>query len=338
MMGASLTATADVQRNDLSELKWQYAYDDAGHITRVVDPAGRVTKFSYELYQKKRFLQKPIRQHSGGTKVAYEFDRFGRRVKMTDSAGTVHYGYDNQGHLNRVERKGASAVTYTHDRLDRITSIQVSDFYRIEYGYDFLGRLETMTTPAGVITYEYLADQGQVVRSLPNGVKTFWKRQPNGELQEITHGFFAKPDANRYSILTQYQYSRGPDGRIATLRERSSKGQFVRRYAYDTMGRLTYGSGPDNREHRYDYDPVGNRTLALSSGHPEQACSYNWAGRLTSVDGKPPRYDASGNLTELTIDSATRQYRYHPDGRLAEVRAGDNPSVRIRRLRPPHYP
>lgn len=158
---------------------------------------------------------------------------------MTDTAGTVSYGYDDQGHLTRVERKGASAVTYTHDRLDRITSIQVGDFYRIEYGYDFLGRLETIKTPAGVITYEYLAGQGQVVRSLPNGVKTFWKRRPNGELKEITHGFFKNPKDSQYTVIAQYEYTYGPDGRITKIEELSSRGTFNRRYSYDTMGRLT---------------------------------------------------------------------------------------------------
>ncbi len=317
-----------VEKASADELKWTFEYDAKDRITKVKDPGGRDTRMQYSI-DKSGQLREFVRSNEDGSSITGKFDEMGRLSRMIDGAGAVFYGYDNQGRLNRVERKGASAVTYTHDRLDRITSIQVGDFYRIEYGYDFLDRLVLMDTPFGKVTWEHRTGQVEVIRSLPNGVKTFWKRQPNGELQEITHGFFAKPDANRYFILAQYQYGRGPDGRIATLRERSSKGQFVRRYAYDAMGRLTYGSGPGNREHRYDYDPVGNRTIALSSGHPEQAFSYDWAGRLTSVNGTSPRYDASGNLTELTIGGATRQYRHHPDGRLAEVRAG-NETVQYR--------
>lgn len=58
MMGASSVAIADVHRNDSSGMKWQYGYDDAGRITRAVDPAERVTKFSYELDKKSTFSEK----------------------------------------------------------------------------------------------------------------------------------------------------------------------------------------------------------------------------------------------------------------------------------------
>lgn len=302
-------------------LGWKFEYDDGDRVTKVTDPAGRDTRVQYSFDDAKR-LRKSVRTRADGSSVTIEFDQEGRRSSMTDGAGIVSYGYDNLGRLNRVQRRGAAAIAYTYDTLDRVTSLRVGDFYRVDYVYDFLGRLESMKTPVGVIQYEYLTGQGQVIRTLPNGVKTFWKRQPNGELEEITHGFFRKPDDKTYVVLAQYVYEHGPDGRIAAIRERSGQTELARHYAYDKMGRLTRATGPGNREYRYEYDLIGNRTRALATGQPDQVSTCDWAGRLTSVEGKPSRYDATGNLMEVTLGGVTRQYRYNSDGRLAEAKVG----------------
>ena len=303
------------------ELAWKYEYDEGDRLVKTVDPAGRATQLQYSFYDTNR-LRKLVRTGDDGASVTREFDETGRLTRMTDGAGIVSYTYDDRGRLNRIARQGTHAIAYTYDTLDRITSLQVGDFYRIDYAYDFLGRLASMKTPAGLVTYDYQTGLGQVVRSLPNGVKTFWKRQPNGELEEITHGFFKNRDDRKYSVLAQYAYTHGPDGKITAIRERSGQGEFTRHYAYDNMGRLVSATGPGGKAYGYAYDLVGNRVKATATGRPDQVCTYDWAGRLTSVDGKPCAYDACGNLTEATLDGVDRQYRYQPDGRLAEARIG----------------
>lgn len=307
---------------EVAMLKWAFDYDDDDRPTKITNPAGQATRINYSV-DKTGQLRKLVRSSEGGSTVTGEFDDLGRLGRMTDSAGRVAYGYDHHGRLNRVEREGASRITYTHDQMDRVTRIQVGDIYRIDYHYDFLGRLKEIQTPAGKVSWQYLPGQGEVIRSLPNGVKTIWKRQVNGELERITHGFFSKPNDKRYSLLAQYHYGHGPNGRITALREHSNKGELARQYHYDAMGRLTNATGPGIDDYRYEYDAVGNRTGALSSSQQKQRYTYDWAGRLTSIDDESVTYDANGNLTELTLDSVTRQFRYYPDGRLAEVRADD---------------
>lgn len=309
--------------------EWGFKYDEQGRLMSMRDPGGRETTLDYEMYPDDRERLKSVTHRSRDGEIVYEFDRQGRLIGMKDLEGIVAYTYDEWGRLRRVKRQGASAVTYTHDRLNRITSLQVGDDYRIEYAYDFLARLETMKTPAGVITYEYRPGQGQVVRSLPNGVRTFWKRQANGQIEEITHGYFEHPDATSYTRLARYTYTHGPGGRIATIREQSPRGDILKRYDYDVKGRLIGATDSGGRQFRYEYDLVGNRTKATTTGEPDRRYSYDWAGRLTSIDGKPCTYDACGNLTGIELDGIPRHYRFFPDNRLAEARVGEE-TVRYR--------
>ena len=243
---------------------------------------------------------------------------------MKDGEGEVAYHYDNRGQLNAVDRKGSAPIKYSYDDAGRLVELNIGNFYRIAWTYDFLGRIAKIETPAGIITYDYQTGQNTVVRSLPNGIRTIWKRQLNGELDEITHGFSNQLNAKQYSVLAQYQYSHGPDGRIAAINEYSGgQGKFTWQYAYDSMGRLVRATGSGGREYGYEYDQAGNRIKATTIGSPAQLCNYDWAGRLTSLDGKPVQYDACGNLTSATLNGVARKYAYRPDGRLAKAESGN---------------
>jgi RHS repeat-associated protein len=302
-------------------LSWQVKYDDQDRISQRIDPSGRVTQYSYTPAAGGPLQQITVTPPEGAA-VSWRLDGDEKLASMRDRQGEVAYRYDSRGRLESIERKGAPAIRYAYDVADRLAELRVGDFYRIAWSYDFLGRITALDTPAGPIRYEYWTGQSTVVRTLPNNVKTFWKRKPNGEMVEISHGFFKNPKDTSYSLLAEYKYSHGPDGRIAMIKERSGQGEHTRRYTYDKLGRLTDATGPGDRIYHYEYDPVGNRTRANSTGLLDQISSYDWAGRLTTVNGKPCQYDESGNLTEVSLDGEKRQYRYHPDGRLAEATVG----------------
>ena len=303
------------------KLSWRVEYDDQGRIASRIDPAGRVLKYTYAPASGKP-VQSIMATPYEGSPVIWKFDKEGKLTNMKDGAGEVAYQYDSNGRLIVVARKGEPAVQYSYDTAGRLSELKVGDFYRIARTYDFLGRITAIETPAGRISYEYLAGQGMVVRSLPNGIKTFYKYKANGELDEITHGFFKNPKDNSHSVLAQYFYAYGPDGRIVAIRERSAQSDIVKRYSYDTMGRLVKATGSGGQDYTYAYDAVGNRIKATVPGRPDKICTFDWAGRLNSMSGKPCAYDESGNLSVLPIDSVARRYHFNPDGRLAEALIG----------------
>lgn len=317
----AVAAAADSVKGN-SRLGWRFAYDDEDRITKITDPAGRDTNIEYVSDRDNKQLRKLVRTTADGERVTQEFDTAGQLTRMSDAEGVVSYQYDPQGRLTQVQREGGPAIRYTHDTLDRVTSLEVGDFYRIEYIYDFLGRLASMKTPAGTVEYEYLTGQGQVVRKLPNGVATISVYEPNGELSQITHGLSRDPNARSYQVLAEYSYQYRPDGLIAAIRERSSLGDITKAYTYDTVGRLVNVSGPGQQRYLYEYDRVGNRLKATSSGNPLQTGEYDWADRLTSLDGTATTHDAAGNLTSVTLGGTPMSYRYNANGQLAEVGGG----------------
>ncbi len=317
------SASEGVQRSARDALQWNFHYDAEGRLDRVTDPGGHQTTTKYLVDDAGR-TRKVVERLDDGREVTREFDQLGRLTVMLDAGGSVEYGHDDLGRLNQVAREGAPAITYSHARdSDQITRIEIGDFYTIDLRYDFLGRKMHMDTPAGEISTEYQRGRGEVIRSLPNGVQTVWKRSPNGALQHVTHRRLDGPAAGTYTILSSYQYHRGSDGRISDERAVSSRGQEQRRYDYDPMGRLLAAHGPADRSLRYVYDATGNRTNTAVTGEPAVASTYDWAGRLTSLGGTAVEHDDSGNLAALQLDDVARRYRYHPDGRLAEVRVGD---------------
>jgi RHS repeat-associated protein len=302
-------------------LSWKVQYDNDGRVVRSVDPAGRPTLYAYSPATGDP-LQSVTQTPPEGAPVTWRFDADGRPTAMADGVGNVTYAYDAKGQLTSVARAGAPEIHYTYDPEGRLATMRVGTFYRMAYTYDYLGRLAKVETPAGPITYDYQTGLNTVVRALPNGVKTFWKRSSNGQLEQITHGFFANRNSKKYAVLAEYTYEHGADGRISAIRENSAGAEARKTFAYDTMGRLVHATGAEGQQYSYTYDDVGNRTKATATGRPDQNCTYDWAGRLTSVDGKACSYDACGNLTNVTLDGVERQYRYQFDGRLAEARAG----------------
>jgi len=293
------------------QISWQRSFDDQDRLSKLVDPAGRETSFTYSTGPNGSLSV--TKTPPEGSKVIWKFDDLGRRKSMTDSAGTVTYGYDDHNRVNRVQRKGLPCLAYTYDTLDRVISLRVGDFYELDYTYDFLGRLKSMKTPAGTITYKYLTGQGLLVRTLPNGVETIWEFEPNGQLRKITHA-----NAKRI-ILAEYTYEYRPDGLLAAIGERSSRGEFATSYEYDRVGRLIRAADQSGMEYCYEYDQVGNRLRAILPNMPSQVCTYDWAGRLIKMNDKSCTHDTVGNLTSMMIDESKMQYRHNPDGQLLKA-------------------
>jgi RHS repeat-associated protein len=297
----------------LQPLQWQFQHDEAGRVTRVVDPAGRVTRNRYELDAGKR-VRRVVKERADHSRVVLEFDRFGRRTRLADALGKVDYEYDGFNRLTAVRRAGAPAVTYQYDTEDRVVALSVGKGWTLGYAYDFLGRLARITTPRGDVTYEYLPGSGQVQRTLPNGIRTLWQYQPDGELQTLTH-----VSADR-KILAEFTYAYRPDGLLRQVKEWSPQGEKAVTYAYDTVQRLTAVNDSRLGKTVFRYDPYGNRIEVVEPGARTVASVHDWAGRLVRHNSRECAHDAVGNLVKWVGKQGKSSLAYTPDSLLASAR------------------
>ena len=157
-----------------------YAYDAAGNVSAVTNALGNVIEYAYDVRGNKVY-------EGGATyPVAYEYDVFGRKVKMTtfreeteaaegdvtawtydaatggllaktyaDGRG-VAYTLTNDGKMaTRTDARG-KVTTYTYNDYGELVSQTYSDDTAdITMAYDDLGRVTQVTDAAGVTTFTY---------------------------------------------------------------------------------------------------------------------------------------------------------------------------------------
>jgi len=292
----------DIFGATIESLQWRYEYDDAGRVVKVLDPANRETRLAYQLDSNQKMQQ--LKQHrANGNIVTLNFDKEGRRVRMTDALGTVKFSWKGNN-LASVCRDGQQSLAYEWDSLNRITAMCV-DGRTIRFIRDFLGRLERIQTPNGDISYEHLPSQGIVQRTLPNGIVTRWSHGPNGRLTEIAHVNKAR------QILARFTYQYRPDGLIAAIQEWSPQGPRTLRYDYDAMGELIVVT--DSRTGyrvQLGFDPVGNRIERRTSDGATVRSDCDPLGRLVRHSGQPCQHDTAGNLIRYETVVGYREFEF----------------------------
>ena len=282
---------ASAGNKTLAPLKWRFAYDDSGRISKLIDPGNKITTFSYELDKTGGFLKKVTKAHVDGAEVSFGLDRFGQRRQMIDAYGKVVYEYDNYNHITGIHREGSPKISYTYDTMDRLSSMNIGKIATVRYVYDFLGRPSKIETPVGSIIYQYQDGQGQISRILPNGIRTILKYMPNGSLDSIIN-----TDRDNH-VISRFTYSYRPDGLIDAVKEWSPRVERVIQYQYDQVKRLTAVVDSTGQKIQYQYDKLGNRLSMVKNGKTQDTLSYNWAGQIKTRNGQICTYDASGNLT-----------------------------------------
>ena len=310
------TAAADDWPTSPDGLEWQFDYDDAGRPKGVSGPGGKTATFAYEFHETPAGSPPRVKRVTRTTKsssVVEEFDRVGRRVSMRAAGGLVKYGYDDFGRLASVERDGLPTLAYEYDTQGRVKRYQIGRRTIVEYSYDFLGRVSAMKTPAGEISYEYQTGQGKVIRKLPNGIRTTWQYEPSSRLTAIAH-------VGSLDLIAKYEYEYRADDLVSTIRESKGDGSPVTwTYEYDKAQRLVGVAGTNGKSWRYEYDTMGNRLSVSVAGEVGDKCKYDWASRLTEVDGQACEHDSSGNLARATLGGVERRFEFDDDNRLARV-------------------
>ncbi|MEN6454195.1 MAG: RHS repeat-associated core domain-containing protein [Prolixibacteraceae bacterium] len=240
--------------------------------------------------------------------VSSVFDVVGKMIEIQDKFGKVTCEYDQVNRPVHIRRSNAPGISYSYNTSDQLTGLSTDNGYRIEYVYDFLGRIAAMKTPAGEITYRYYTGDGIIERVLPNGIRTQYKYLPDGKLDFIAH---AEKSGN---ILTKYTYRYNPDGLLSEIEEWTSKGVKKVAYRYDHVQRLSLFIDAEGIKTTYNYDDFGNRTETTVNGNTAERYTYDGLGRLTSYNDISAEHDNSGNL--LTDENGATVYKYNDNNQL----------------------
>ena len=308
-------------------------------VSRITDPAGKVTEFSYDGGGRLTNETSAAGTAEAST-TAWTYDAAGRRKGQTDANGNVYtWVYDAASRVvaetnalgqvntstydaigNRLSRTDGAGIvtTWTYDSLNRVTATG-SGTLSYEYGYDTGGRRTTMKTKVNNVitdttTYSYNARDQLLTKIDPSGFTLSYGYDAVGSRTNLSIG----------SVLNQV-YSYDNRNRVSSITGNGKTTMFI----YDAAGRLAAQTLPNgatvtnvfddanqllNRVHKrsdastvalfgYGYDLSGNRTnMTTVEGVNSYAYDeHNWLTSAGYPDGRVEEFehDAVGNRTEL---------------------------------------
>lgn len=298
-------------------------YDAAGRRVQMIDPAGRVTAFTYDL--RDNLLSVTENVASGTCPLApcnvttsYRYDRAGNRLSITDANNHTRtfaydaadqqiaaidpltqvtaFRYDSLGRLTlKDDPRGSDYdVTYSYDDADRPTGISATELDApITMAYNALGWRTSLGDGTGSTSFSH-DDLGRITGlTAPNTGSVGYAYNARGERTQLTY-----PN----SVVLDYTYWN--DGRMREVRQGSS---VLASYTYDSAGRPA--------------------TTTLASGVIVTSASYDDADRLDDLHtqvGSTTRTRFTYTLDRLglrtavseVLGSSTRSVSYTYDGLL----------------------
>jgi len=325
--------------------QWAYRYDAAGNLIRQEDAKGQVIAFAYDGLNRLRGKcyypdGAPEEVRCDAFDVTYIYDTFipdagqygrGQRTGMTYPGGTATYHYDRRGRVTEERRTfeglGTYTTRYTHDAMDRVTTLTYPDGEVVAQTYNVAGQPATLTGADAYVkgtTYNAL---GQLeALDLGNDLTThydYFDAAGNHRLERIR----VQEDGGATHFDLAYGYDDvGNVTSIADAQAPTSDGTQTLTFTYDALDRLieanaTGAEAAGGYSHTYDYDALGN--LLARDG---EVYAYNGNGyahaqphAVTAAGADTFTYDANGNMTRRVEDGVTYHQAFDVENRLVAV-------------------
>ncbi len=328
------------------------SYDSAFRLVKstVKNNDGRLVK-SFGLDYSEDGKKITVRQ-GGLYEKTYEFDSFGRCVKISDATGaSTAFFYDIEGKLVKKTGPSGIRVNYDYDCLGRLSSEDKAG-QKVDYSYDAEGNLTCVKDSAGTIFKAGYNGDGKMISLFerPSSAEKTFSYDDFGRL--IHYSVDGKlvlknsydDDSSKISSFdglgNEYLYSfdsygrkKGEKNRLkdSSTNEYDSAGRLVSSvdfngkksiYSYDSAGRLQKISYDNGTFSSYEYDAAGNLTKAKNQNQT-LIFTYDLSGRLVSqtdgIDTVKFYYDKAGRLVKKVTDKNSYIYSYRPDSLVASV-------------------
>jgi RHS repeat-associated protein len=303
--------------------KLTYAFNKEGRLETVTDPRGLITSFAYNNFGEVSSRNSPdtgvtsygydvagrleSETRANGTVISVGRDALGRILWRSAGSSTESFAFDEgtfgKGRLTRIV-DASGQTTYVHNgagQLMQQANVIGGSTYTTTWGFDAVGRLQTLSYPGGlVVGYAYGSD-GRL-SSINSNFSGVWST--------LASAFLYQPATDQ---IYAWRFGNGL-GRMATL---------------DTDGRLAKLDSPGAHTLDYLYRPLSNDIQTVTNTLVpalNSTFAYDDKGSLATVlragDNQTFSTDASANRTGH-IRGATFVLNIDPtSNRLASVTGG----------------
>jgi RHS repeat-associated protein len=288
-----------------------YRYDPLGNLTRLTDPAGNQTTYTYDL---------------GGRRVSTDDPDTGTTTTVYGPAGDV---------LSATDWRGQK-VSSSYDALGRVTARWAGEAGTgtrlATFSYDSLAK----GYPTAATRY---AGSAEYVTAVAGYTDAY---QPTGQTWSIPLGEGAL--AGTYGVKMTYNQYTGAPATLAYETAQHGLPAETLTYGYDTLGYPTTlnsgletyvastaytrlaelaqrvygaGTGPGRLSRDYSYDTATGRLASLTAKTPVPAAPTTWQ----TVQHDSYTYNPTGDITAIkdNTDGQSQCYRHDAQHRLTEA-------------------
>ena len=349
--------------------KEQYRYDAGGRMASRLTAKGDTIRYDYDVLN--GLAEKTYENGSGAESdhpVFMGYNAMGQRISMEDITGESTYTYDALGRLKTAVNGSGKTVEYVYDEADNLSGILYPDGYSVLYTYDKNDNITKIVDRDGRETFYSYDPLNRLTRvKRADGSTSSYTYNARDQIVEAENlcscGFLISDYKYMYDdaglIVSEtakeclfasdqdYGHKGGPNDECAHEKENPWQNQnpewqtTKRTFKYDNNGQLLECKEDkgmfDKTTYTYEYDSVGNRTMAkrqeaFTYANPDKTTyTYNadnqMAGAVVCEGNLTKRYtyqyDANGNLTrECLRNYAETTYQYDTENRLKAVKDG----------------
>ena len=285
-------------------------YDNRGNIIMTKDAVGAITRYEYDLMNRRIKTINP-----DGGEVSYTYDVYGNISSVIDPMGyRTTYAYDTGGRLSSTTYADGSVESFVYDEMGNLKVVMASDGRRVTYEYDGLGNVTKITYPDGTTeecTYDML---GQITSSTDIlGHKSVYNYDTTGTLRSIT-----SPDGQTLTAIY------GADNKIEKVTDNQGKSS---EYTYDSRGNVTSMTDTLGNTVTYEYSSWGELISETDAKGNKTTYTYDKAGQCTAITNPEGTttymvYDPCGRVSEAYVDREEEgrlsvRYTYDSMGRVS---------------------
>ncbi len=310
-----------------------WLYNSSGNLLSLTEAEGtpeqRITRCRYNSAGQKEVLVKP-----DGIEIFYTYNAKGMLASIKSSDNSIFYRYEyNKNDLATkiTDQLQNSTTAREYDSANRLVSEILANGLNVKYTHDKLGRLTQMDLPDGSgVAYVYNALNLTEVRRLRSSGEQIYshiyqdydlsgcllssKLIENAGKVNYSYDLQLRPRGISHPNWSQTVAANGydPVSNLTQMTIQDGLGSTTCNFTYDDLYQLTSEEGI--AAHSYGTDSIYNRV-----NKDQQPYEINSLNQLLQETDAQYAYDNSGNLTQEIKDGAITQYAYDALDRLTSI-------------------